>query len=81
MANESRKRKRHNPGRLFELDGRHGLWSIPAWCRQMGISEPTYYTLEPRPHEAKIGKRGKRITEAPAAYNERVRQAEEQEAA
>ena len=59
--------------KLFEIDGRNGIWSIPSWCSQAGMSEPTYYKLDPRPHEIRLGDRLKRITESPRDYAERVR--------
>lgn len=66
--------------KLFEIDGRNGLWSVPAWCAQTGISEPTYYALDPQPHRAKLRGRGRggrlaRITESPREYAERIRRA------
>jgi len=60
--------------KLFEIDGRNGLWSIPAWCGQFGITEPTYYALDPQPHRVKLG-RVARITESPRDYAERIRRA------
>ena len=61
---------------LFEIDGRNGVWSIPAWCAQYGCSEPYYYNLKPRPREVRIGRKV-RITESPASYLERMRKMQE----
>jgi hypothetical protein len=61
--------------KLFEIDGRNRIWSIPSWCQQFGCSEPSYYALDPKPHQVKIN-RLVRITESPADYAERMRQAQ-----
>ena len=53
------------------LDGRHGLWTLGAWCEQLGISLSSYYGLKEKPLAVRIG-RLKRITESPTQYLERV---------
>ena len=58
---------------LFAIDGRHGVWSVPAWCAQYGCSEPFFYKLPVRPRLARVG-RLVRIIESPAQYLERVSQ-------
>jgi len=62
---------------LFAIDGRHGVWSIPAWCSQYGCSEPFFYKMDIRPRSVRIG-RLVRILESPAQYLERVRQSIEE---
>jgi hypothetical protein len=51
-------------------------WEIPEWCAGAGMARPTYYTLpaEARPAMVNIGRKVV-ITESPAAWLERVRQA------
>ncbi|MCC7079474.1 MAG: hypothetical protein IT530_02285 [Burkholderiales bacterium] len=64
---------------LFAIDGRNGVWSIPAWCAQFGCSEPYYYALNPRPREVRLGRKV-RLTESPAGYLERVRKLQDRAA-
>jgi hypothetical protein len=61
---------------LESLDGRHGIWSIPQWCTQAGMSHVTLGHLDPQPHHVKVGRRLKRITESPKEYYERRRKME-----
>ena len=75
MANSKQGELNRDTDRLFEIDGRHGLWSIPAWCAQYGCSAPYYYKLVIRPREVKIG-RLVRVTESPRDYAERARRAQ-----
>lgn len=62
---------------VMNLDGRNGLWSIPAWCSQFGCSEVFYYSLDPGPRTVRFGKRLVRIVESPAGYAERIGSAAE----
>lgn len=66
--------------RRMELDGRNGLWTIESWCAQFGVSGMYFYRLDPKPRQVKISHRKVRITEAPAAYAERVRKLRERAA-
>lgn len=75
-----RKYLKRNAEVRAELDGRNGIWSIEQWCRQFGISDPTFYSLDPKPHSVRVGARLRRITESPAAYSERLRATTEQAA-
>ena len=60
--------------RRLALDGRAGVWSIEAWCAQLGVSEAYYHALDPKPRLLKLSHRKVRIIESPAAYLARVRE-------
>ncbi len=48
-------------------------WSIPEWCRAVGISRASYYNLPPgqQPRTAHIGRRHI-VIEAPADFLNRI---------
>ncbi len=65
------------------MDGsqaRQAGWRIGAWCRAVGISRSTYYTLPPdlRPPNVKIGK-SHIVREDPGAYLARIAHAQHTE--
>jgi hypothetical protein len=74
------KEKTRGPRRAPRASGKAGVWDIPEWCSDFGISRNKYYLLDPKPLSIRVGKLIK-ILEAPADYGRRIASIQEQQAA